>query len=706
MAPNSSKDYGDHHQNGERRPLLPSSSSASSEVSPEQEEQQEQRQKLMKRIRWIVLFVIIFITAFIITIVWLKNNNKIARSWPFHKRRHRHKKGYNGNSVPISGIVNNGDDYDSSYDPLILNEVKKHLNALNAIMDGTVWFRDITKEEVEDYNEYISSYKEASMVWRQDVTQPSGDIKSPFAVIEVYNEDDVQHVMPVVTMLSEIFFVPFRIRSGGHNKAGYSTTTTNNGIVVSLRHMNRVKLLTTEDEDDTTPLLDDSTVDDDYVIAKVEPGATVEHILDTILSKQGYSGSVGECGNVAEGGWVLGGGVGFMSRAMGLGIDNVLEYNVVLFNGTKIVANSKENDDLFWSLRGAGSGNYGIVTSFKYKMYSTPTKQRFMKWNISIYDTYDDIGVTDNDNEGVQNDDSVNATALASMATKLDDGNDSKKYNSVMARLLYNLGREKKNKIRREFNMVVGSVDAIYVSWFSRDQESIEECDGYFNKQIVPFTTTKAEKDVTPSMTPKKGHGNTKDNSAITSSSSNATTASTKNPLKFDIFEWPSMTHSYFDRGYGKYVYSAQVWQGFLFPVNNTLDIWNDIIRIMQDGFNKCPNLEPHIELWGGAISDVANNATSFPYREAVYNVGLQLYILQENDYKSFLQQVEYVTTTMWPRISQYLTGAYLNYPMNSLSKEEYPTLYFGQHLQRLIQIKQKYDPYNIFNYEQSIPIQ
>jgi len=93
----------------------------------------------------------------------------------------------------------------------------------------------------------------------------------------------------------------------------------------------------------------------------------------------GIGGSIG-----SSGGWLAGGGHSVLSPSYGLGVDNAIEISFVLSTGEFLTANSHQNQDLFWALRGGGGSTYGIVTSVTYRTYpSVPVQLYFYQANIT-----------------------------------------------------------------------------------------------------------------------------------------------------------------------------------------------------------------------------------------------------------------------------------------------------------------------------------
>ena len=82
------------------------------------------------------------------------------------------------------------------------------------------------------------------------------------------------------------------------------------------------------------------------------------------------------------GGLTLGAGYGYLSRLYGLSIDNLIELEVVLPNGTIVIANDQnEYSDLIWACRGGG-GNFGVVTKFTFKVHKLPPNAFF---GLNVY---------------------------------------------------------------------------------------------------------------------------------------------------------------------------------------------------------------------------------------------------------------------------------------------------------------------------------
>ncbi|CAO1630178.1 unnamed protein product [Parajaminaea phylloscopi] len=144
-------------------------------------------------------------------------------------------------------------------------------------------------------------------------------------------------------------------RSGGHSYTGYVLGSADGWVVVDLQHLNAVN------------------VDRNSKTAKVGAGGRLGPTAKT-LADAGFALPHGTCPTVGVGGHGLGGGYGFTSFQWGYLLDHIVSMRLVKADGSVVTVSAKENPDLWYALRGAGSNNFGIVTEFTYALQTAPTK--------------------------------------------------------------------------------------------------------------------------------------------------------------------------------------------------------------------------------------------------------------------------------------------------------------------------------------------
>ncbi len=143
------------------------------------------------------------------------------------------------------------------------------------------------------------------------------------------------------------------IRGGGHNGGGLGIC--DGGLVIDLSRMKGVR------------------VDPAARTARVAPGC-VWGDVDHATHPFGLAVPSGFISTTGVAGLTLGGGIGYLTRRYGLTIDNLLAVDMILADGRFVTANTNENADLFWAVRGGG-GNFGVVTSFEFRLHPVSTVQ-------------------------------------------------------------------------------------------------------------------------------------------------------------------------------------------------------------------------------------------------------------------------------------------------------------------------------------------
>lgn len=208
-------------------------------------------------------------------------------------------------------------------------------------LDATVFNEFRSKIRGQIILENDPGYEEAIKVYNAMIH------KHPGMIVKCV---DVADVMNAVNFGRENNYL-IAVRGGGHNGGGLGIC--DDGMVIDLSGIKYVR------------------VDPEEKTVRVG-GGNLWGEVDHATHPFGLAVPAGIISTTGVGGLTLGGGVGYLSRKYGLSIDNLLEADMVLADGSFVTVSDDKNKDLFWAIRGGG-GNFGIVTSFKFQAHDVKT---------------------------------------------------------------------------------------------------------------------------------------------------------------------------------------------------------------------------------------------------------------------------------------------------------------------------------------------
>jgi len=183
-----------------------------------------------------------------------------------------------------------------------------------------------------------AGYDEARKVWNATVD------RRPALIVRCLGESDVQAAVRFAAARRMLLSV----RSGGHHIAG--NAVAEGGLMVDLSAMRTVD------------------VDPARRTARVGAGALLADV-DRATQAHGLAVPLGINSTTGVAGLTLGGGFGWLTRRLGMTVDNLLGVTVVTADGAVHAVSASSEPELFWALRGGG-GNFGVATSFEFKLHA------------------------------------------------------------------------------------------------------------------------------------------------------------------------------------------------------------------------------------------------------------------------------------------------------------------------------------------------
>ena len=433
-----------------------------------------------------------------------------------------------------------------------------------------------------------------------------------------------------------------RIRSGGHQHEGMSS-----GDAVLIIDLSEIR----------------HTPDGNVETAWIGAGARLKDVYRATLKNNRILPG-GGCGDVCVGGLVQGGGWGPYSRAFGLTCDSLIGFRIVKANGEEKVVDSKnaEFKDLLWAVRGAGGGNFGVITEFLFALPDVPSPI----WSFTL--TWSDpslrVSVIEEWRANFPNNKQLNLTSFCRVsgvpgvdAPVIVGGNwlgDKAPLEAHLPQLL---------------------------------PEMYSKCT---KKEFVPVPKTAAPEQRLAFHHPEYQPG-------PPPAALRALQASAEEPPKDTC-----------DGGWYPHKVSS------CFPVE-----WfsKESTQVIDDYLQQTrpePDARRYLSLHclGGKVRNYGDTSSCFPFRNKPFMLQYQAWWGDRKDHalgRRCLAWIRGFRETM----KAHTEGAFINFPDKDLllrgqdtleGRKKLLTYYYSNNLERLIKVKKKYDEENFFNFEMSIP--
>lgn len=394
--------------------------------------------------------------------------------------------------------------------------------------------------------------------------------------------------------------IALRVRSGRHCLEGWSNI--DNGLVIDVSRMKSVHM------------------DLGSRLVTVDAGLTQLETV-TALAKQNLAVTTGSEGSVSVCGATLGGGLGPLNRRFGMACDSLLAAEVVVLPddgcAEVITADLQQHSDLLWALRGAGNGNFGIVTRLTYQ--GNPLTHL-----AAVQATWEGLG----DLHGVV---------------------------------------EEWQRTVPDADSRLGSELEIHPSQLLLSAWLVEGTEAQARDMLAPVLSVGK-----PEVTVQVGNWG------------DIFTA-TQTPLEQEPANWKFISQFVRER----------------FPKR--------AVDIIGDFMHNAPTEQSNyfVDAFGGAIRQEPRGGTAFAHRDALcygeIGAGWGTRSPRPGVDDPLTSQAQAWTAEFGQALRPYVNGAYVNVP--NVGMQDWENAYWGsEHVERLRRIKTKYDPHNVFRYEQSLP--